>query len=516
MAPPGRIWLSAQRRQFAENALHTVESVMTLAQHRDETQLVKEAAHRILEVDPTEEAAYRILMQVYAAEGQLRLVRELFEQCKKQLWSDLQVKPDKKTLDIVKKIFNGYQQFPGGSEPVTFSHAADDPVASGTTSLPRLALLPPKGFGNGDDGSLIAATLLEDVAIGLCALKSISLVAPHTAAKVAEEPNRQDMFLRYAVSYALDTRLSRRDDESYLFVQLVFVGDDEVVWAERYPIGAVHLSTTYGELSRRIVASIASHIEHRAFAREQFERHPAAYHHYLLGKQHLHHLGLPQIRRARKAFRAALNENPFFAGALSGLARTSHMEWLLTARGDKDLLEAAEKHACQAIEIGQDLASGYRELGVAKLFLGAFDESIDAFERAEAASPHYADVKADYADTLIHAAEAELGLAKVKQAIELNPISPDVYLWTAGGAAYNLRRYEEALGYIAKMADPLPAARLAAACWAMLGDEKRARSLTRKAKDVHPDFDVENWLSIVPSRGDWQEHYREGLRRAGF
>ena len=67
------------------------------------------------------------------------------------------------------------------------------------------------------------------------------------------------------------------------------------------------------------------------------------------------------------------------------------------------------------------------------------------------------------------------------------------------------------------MADREPANRLAAASWAMLGETERARVLARKTRDTHPDFDIETWLSIVPIREDWQrDHYREGLRRAGF
>jgi tetratricopeptide (TPR) repeat protein len=161
--------------------------------------------------------------------------------------------------------------------------------------------------------------------------------------------------------------------------------------------------------------------------------------------------------------------------------------------------------------------AGYRELGVAKLFQHRFDESIEAFERAEAASPCHADMIADYADTLVHASDPVRGLMKIENALELNPLAPDVYHWTAAGANYCLERYETALECLARMEDQEPVSRVAAACWGMLGDRRKAQFYRRKTLVIHPDFNVETWLSIMPVREQWQkEQYREGLRKAGF
>src|SRR5690606_20840822 len=96
-------------------------------------------------------------------------------------------------------------------------------------------------------------------------------------------------------------------------------------------------------------------------------------------------------------------------------------------------------------------------------------------DRAEALSPHYANVIASYADTLVQASRPDVGLKKIEHAIELNPLPPDEYFWTAAGASYSLGLYQQALDYIARMKDRTPADRLAAASWSMLGDMKKAR-----------------------------------------
>ncbi len=101
--------------------------------------------------------------------------------------------------------------------------------------------------------------------------------------------------------------------------------------------------------------------------------------------------------------------------------------------------------------------------------------------------------------------------------MELNPISPDTYYWTAAGASYFLREYEQALAYINRMHDSGPAARLAAASLGMLGDAARAREYRMHVLRNNPDFNLERWLEMIPHRERWQtELYREGLTRAGF
>jgi hypothetical protein len=56
-----------------------------------------------------------------------------------------------------------------------------------------------------------------------------------------------------------------------------------------------------------------------------------------------------------------------------------------------------------------------------------------------------------------------------------------------------------------------------AASWAMLGDQDLATEYVRKTKNIHPDFSVNGWLSILPIRNaEYAQHYAQSLREAGF
>ncbi|UWM74290.1 peptide antibiotic resistance protein [Rhizobium sp. WSM4643] len=378
--------------------------------------------------------------------------------------------------------------------------------------LPRLVLLPPTSK-HADAGLALANALIEDVTIELCALRNISIVAPHTAGQIRRDSEKAAVVARHSIAYLLDTRLS----EEGLFAQLVYFPTDEIIWANRFAMTPDILPRQRRLIAQQLTLSVASELAENEEERLRFEANPKAYHSYLVGSSLMSRLTLPHIRRARKAFKQSLLHKLDFSPSFTGLARTFTSEWLVTAQGNNELLHLAEQNALRAIERDPESAAGHRELGVTKLYLGDVDASVAALRLAEELSPHFADVIYSHADTLVHASRPGDALAKIKKAISLNPIAPDAYLWCAAGASFFLEQYEEAIAYVEAMKDKAPAHRIAAASCAMIGDRKRALFHRQRVASINPAFDVEKWLAIVPFKEHWQkELYREGLLKAGF
>lgn len=408
-----------------------------------------------------------------------------------------------------------------GGQPAVAAAASDigvytgNPQASATLlpqrgDLPRLVLLPPTLHGSVLPG--LASALIEDITLGLCGLRSVIVVAPYTAEKIRAMPDKAAQLEKHAITYVIDTALS---DEG-LFVQMIFLPTDSIIWAERFPLPHDHIALRRS-IANSIVKAIVAELRKTEGAVADVRSNPEVYLSYLKASHHLKAITLPEVRRARSGFKDTLKLDSSFAPAYAALARTYSMEWVLTARGDRSLLSQAEASARLAIKGNSELSSAYRELGVAKLYLGDVDESLEALGRAELLSPHFADAIYSYADTLVHASRPSEGLAKIEKAISLNPLAPDDYYWSAAGAAYFLGRFQEAIGYIDRMASPDSAHRLAAASWAMLGNTRKARIHRRKVYELNPHFDLELWLSILPVKEQWQkDFYREGLLRAGF
>ncbi|MEB2846781.1 hypothetical protein GAO09_10630 [Rhizobiales bacterium RZME27] len=377
---------------------------------------------------------------------------------------------------------------------------------------PRLALLPPNADGSGERYE-IAVGLIEDVTVALCCEREIAVVAPYTAEQIRREADKVEALQRHNVSYVMDCHVSLRG----LFAQLIFLPTDEVIWANRFELRGSSLVEVRNEIAFNVLEAIKARIWATGPRHADFEAHPEAYQDYLVGLQGMGGLQLASIRRARKFFRQALNRHAGLAVANSAMSRTHALEWLLTARGDHQLLDKAVEFAEIAIQLDPLGADGHRELGVARLYLGDLDASIAALHHAEQLSPHHADGLYSYGDTLVHAARPADALAKLETALSLNPLAPDAYHWSAAGACYFLERYEDALAHVENMKDKTAADRIAAASHAMLGNKGKAQYLRRRSMGNNPTFDVDAWTAMIPFKEAWQTAlYRDGLKKAGF
>lgn len=386
-------------------------------------------------------------------------------------------------------------------------------IPSQPLKLPRVALLPPTGIHASGLDLPTATALIDDVAIGLCALRGLSIVAPYTAERIRASDDKLLLLEKHEISYVVDTKLTADG----LFVQIVFVPSDNVIYAGRFEISRGLLSSHRKALAEVVTDRILAELKRNERALSDYEYHPGAYQRYLLGVQQMSRLTLPSVRGARKTFREALQHNADFSHAFGGLAKTYSIEWVLTARGDSELLRKAEESARFAIERNPEIAYGYKELGMAKLYLGELDESLDALARAEELSPHYADAIYSFADALIHASRPKEGLEKIEKALSLNPLGPDEYFWCAAGASYFVGAFDKAVSRIQSMSNQASAYRLLAASCAMLGDTRRAHHYRRQDREANPQFDLQKWLAVVPIKEPWQkEMYREGLVKAGY
>jgi len=528
-----REWLQVQRTKLREAFVAAVASRLEGKDRDADSLSLRSAARRLIEVDAYNEAGHRALMQLFAEEGEPARVQEVYRNLQNRLLEDLGVEPDVATTELYRSLLptGAHRVFAPPPRPDLVRIPAG-PIASNAedggeeatrilalgrqSGVPRITIMPPTTMGAQDFRHQLAGSLVEDVTIGLCRLKALSVVAPHTAWELSTA-GKKALFRAFHIDYAVETQLLDHGTGPLLAVKLLTASDREIVWTDQFAFSRELAARNYRDLSARIVLSLSDGVERAELGLYEREPDASAYHLYLLGKRHLRSTDLPSIRRARRVFRNALNNCPDFVPAVSGLARTFQLEWLLLARNDNELLAEAEALAYRALEIDSDDARGHREIGVCHLYAGRFDESLYALDQAERRNPQFADLIMDHSDALLHAGQATVALQKLKQAIEMNPLCPDTYWWAAGGANYQLHRYQDAVECLSRMRDPSPVYRLLAASFAKLGERERAREYVRMTREIHPDFSVGGLLSLIPFRDpSYAKHYEDGLREAGF
>lgn len=93
-------WSFSLQRAFRDMFLIAISTVADSYWRAGKTDMAMALAHRWLDEEPDDEAAHRLLMRSFAAQGNIAAVRRQFQQCEQLLARDLQVEPDEETRTL--------------------------------------------------------------------------------------------------------------------------------------------------------------------------------------------------------------------------------------------------------------------------------------------------------------------------------------------------------------------------------------------------------------------------------
>lgn len=506
-------WRQAERvrieQQFATQA---AEAALRIG-GREALVALEDLATRM----PLSEEVCRAQLKLLLRDGNSTTARTLLDTFASRMVHELGIGPARETTALLEPV--------APDRPTATIHllsdvrAPNEPAPKRLPFVPRVVLLPPmQESKHAGLRKHLAPALIDDVTIRLTRLRSVSVIAPHTAWNL-DPFSALDDARSHQIDYAVESRIAPdfASDALTIGIRLVRTATREIVWADKFAFSLGAAPEVYWDFANGIARALADNIEASELAHERTLRDANAYVHYLDGRHHLRSFDLPKVRRGRKSLRLARDIDPGQASIESALARSYVVEWVLRAGSDRSLLDKARLHAERAVAIDPNDGTAYRELGRAALFDRDLDLSLEHMERAAQLAPHHADVLADYADTLVHNSQHVAAQEKIEEAIRLNPMPPDEYHWTFAGVSFLRGRFEEALGHLNQMRNPEPAMRLMAAAAAMAGQPELARKSRMQVLEQQPDFSIMRWVARMPQRSPNDvELYIEALRRAGF
>ena len=499
--PSWTAWIAAQRDRM--RALYVERATARLQDPSLGRSAEVFEAHRLLEVDPSNETAVRSQMLGAAMSGNAKGIEQTYYDLRARLDQSGTV-PQGGTTDLFFRL-------------TTSQRAAERPLETvRDPEIPTICILRPVESKRSKMSQIIDS-LVVDVSIGLCRVSLLRVIAPHTAWKLSG-PDEQERLKAIHADYVVGMHsLNHISGRTQISINLYIAKSREIIWCDKIDVVEHITMEFYNILTAGVLRSLIKNVEKRELDTFALRTDPSAYVLFLKGQTSLSSLDLRDLRKGRRYLTAAAKRSPKFAPASSALARSYQLEWLLTARGDPDLLGQSEHHAQSAVDVDPYEARGYRELGFCSLYRKDFDLSLRNYQKAELLNPHYADIIADYADALVHDGQIERALEKISKAITLNPLCQDTYFWTLGAAFYFLGQYANAISALEHMQDTAPVSRFLAAANALDGRLQEAARYRTKAMEIYPDMTIEGWLRIVSLRDPRHtRHYQEGLKAAGF
>ena len=156
------------------------------------------------------------------------------------------------------------------------------------------------------------------------------------------------------------------------------------------------------------------------------------------------------MKKGIQYFQQAIEKDPGYALAYTGLADCYNLLSLYSALPPKDAMPKAKAAALQALELDESLAEAHNSLAYAKLYYDwDWNGAEKEFRRALELNPNYAIAHHWYHEYLVAMGRFEEGHSQILRAQELDPLSLMISA-DVGWGFYFARRYDDALEQLRK------------------------------------------------------------------
>jgi tetratricopeptide (TPR) repeat protein len=201
---------------------------------------------------------------------------------------------------------------------------------------------------------------------------------------------------------------------------------DSQLWGDRLTRSTTDIFAVQEEMATEIAKSLRVRLspeEHQELVHRQTED-SEAYHAYLRGRHQWNKRTRDGFMRAIEHFEAAIDRDPRYAAAYTGLSDVYNVLGYYSFIAPRDAYPRARAASMRALELVPDLAEAHASLGYTRLFFDwDWENAASSFRRAIALDPTYSSAHQWYAWYLLVAGRLEQMIASMRTALDLDPLS---------------------------------------------------------------------------------------------
>ena len=309
-----------------------------------------------------------------------------------------------------------------------FIAAVEQVLPEADHRIQSLAVLPLENLSQDPEQEYFADGVTDELITELAKIRALRVISRTSVQqfKRVRKPLRE-IARRLNVDAVVEGTILRWGNRVRITAQLIDVRREEHLWAESYERDLGDVLRLQAEVAQAISGQI--HItlraEEQCRLRPVRRIDPAAHECYLRGRYFWNKRSEEDLCRAQKYFEQAIEKEPGYALAYSGLADTYFYRGYAFGRmAPKDAMPKARAAALKAMELDETLAESHVSLALVRFFFdwdwsGAERE----FKRALELNPNYATAHHAYAALLAATGRKQEAIAAAKRAVELDPLS---------------------------------------------------------------------------------------------
>ncbi|MBA3514930.1 MAG: tetratricopeptide repeat protein [Pyrinomonadaceae bacterium] len=301
--------------------------------------------------------------------------------------------------------------------------------------IDSIAVLPFQNRSTEPDSEYLSDGLAESLIYRLSQLPNLKVSPTSSVFRYkGKEIDPVKVGQELGVNAVLSGRIVQRGVNLTVSAELVDVRYNKLLWGEQYHRTMLELLATQREIAREIVDKLKLKVsgEQKALAKHYTESNDA-YQLYLKGRFYWNKRSGEGFQKALQYFQQAIERDPNYALAYSGLADTYNLLGGPEAGGDmppNEMFPKAKAAALKALEIDETLAEPHVSLAHVTYFYDRDWATAEReFKRAIELNPNYAVAHHWYAIYLSVVGRQREALAEIRRAQDLDPLSLIIKLW---------------------------------------------------------------------------------------
>jgi TolB-like protein/DNA-binding winged helix-turn-helix (wHTH) protein/Flp pilus assembly protein TadD len=251
------------------------------------------------------------------------------------------------------------------------------------------------------------------------------------------------------VDYVVEGSVRGQDDVLRITVQLIRVSDQTHLWAHSYDRNLQTAFTLETELAQDIANEVRINVPDAGpLRRWNQKRHSAnaeAEQLYLQGRFHLAQRYNESLKVARTYFQKAIDADPNYALAYSGLADADFVLSIARVEPAAETMPLAKAAALKATQLDDSLAEGHiSRAQVLSNYEWNWAEAEREYRRGIELNPNYSTAHIWYGTYLMNVGRSTEAVAEIERALQVDPLSP-LARTMLGKAYYYNRDFDKAI-----------------------------------------------------------------------
>jgi serine/threonine protein kinase/tetratricopeptide (TPR) repeat protein len=310
--------------------------------------------------------------------------------------------------------------------PVAATAAAAPP----SKTIDSIAVLPFTNSSRDPDTEYLCDGITESILNSLVRVGQLKVTPRSTVFRYKnQDVDPQAVGRELNVRVVLTGRVIQRGEALVVGAELVDVAAGGQLWGERYHRKFSDIFELEEEIARKISESLRVKLsgEEKSRLSKRFTENTEAYQLYLRGRHHWGRRTPEHLRKGIEYFQQAIDKDPGYALAYSGLADCYSLLSAFSVISPKEGIPRAKAAAAAAVALDEGLAEGQTSLAFIRAYFDWEWQIADkGFQRALDLNPGYWVTPYWYAVVLMSQGRTQEAEQQLHHALELEPLSPVV------------------------------------------------------------------------------------------